>query len=158
MDASRDNDMNEVTEFCFHGSYERAVDAKVRFNLPFRFRRGGGAAEDERYVVMRGQEGNLALFPREEWVNAFNRIKRQKASRDWRAQLRRLSSDSCEMALDAQGRVTVPQEFLREAGIDKRVTAVGMGHYMELWSPDGFAAQKDQAPGLDQDFMDEFLF
>ncbi len=157
MDENGQGNIQE-TGFCFHGAYERAVDVKGRFNLPFRFRRGGGPAEDEKYVVMRGQDGNLALFPREEWVKAFNRIKRQNSSRDWRAQLRRISADSSELAPDAQGRVTVPQEFLKEAGVAKRVLAVGMGHYMELWDPEVFAAKQRELPGPDQDFMDEFLF
>ncbi len=157
MDAPRENGTAQETAFCFHGAYERAVDAKGRFNLPFRFRLGGGAAEDEKYVVMRGQEGNLALFPRDEWVRAFNRIKRQKATRDWRAQLRRLSADSFELVPDSQGRVTVPQDFLADAGIARRVVAVGLGHYMELWSPEAFSAQKESAPGLDEDFLDDFL-
>jgi MraZ protein len=142
----------------FTGSYERAVDAKGRFNLPFRFRRGGGVTEDEQYVVTKGADGSLSLFPREEWIKAFR--KAQKLSKDGavRAKARKLSAMSRDMSPDAQGRVMVPRELLDLAGIDQRVLVVGMGHYMELWRKETFDALQGDEVDLDGEFMDEFFF
>jgi MraZ protein len=142
----------------FTGSYERAVDGKGRFNLPFRFRRGGGVAEDEQYVVTRGADGSLSLFPRDEWIKAFRKAQKMSKDAQVRAQARKLSAMSRNMTPDAQGRVMVPRELLDMAGIGNRVLVVGMGHYMELWHRDTFDAQQGAGVELDGEFMDEFFF
>lgn len=143
--------------FCFHGSYERAVDAKGRFNLPFRFRRGGGPADDEQYVVTKGPDGNLSLFPREEWEKAFNRIRSQSSSKEWRARVRQISDSSAKLDPDSQGRVMIPAAFLEQAGVARRVKVVGMGHYMELWEPEMFALSQKELEEPDEQFMDDFF-
>jgi hypothetical protein len=43
--------------YYFQGSYTRSVDEKGRFNLPYRFRRSGGAVGDEE------SHGVVAGFP-----------------------------------------------------------------------------------------------
>jgi len=145
-------------EFCFHGAYERAVDAKGRFNLPFRFRKGGGAAEDEKYVVTPGADGNLSVFPQQEWEATFQRIKRQSSAAQWRARVRQISAKSFDVVPDAQGRVSVPSDLLESVGIARRVKVVGMGHYMELWNPDDFSTGQQDLTESDPEFMDEFFY
>jgi len=141
---------------CFHGSYPRAVDGKGRFNLPFRFRRSGSAAGDERYVACEGPDGLLTLFPYGEWLRTFERLRQGPGSPERRAQLRRLSHASRVLEPDEQGRVTIPQEFLAPAEIQGRVLVVGMGHYMELWDPERFARTQEAAPAPDPGFTEGF--
>ncbi len=157
MNPTPDNGTNQETGFCFHGSYERAVDAKGRFNLPFRFRRGGGAADDEQYVVTVGPDGSLSLFPREEWEKAFNRIRSRSSSAEWRARVRQISDNSAKLDPDAQGRVMIPASFLEQVGVGRRVKVVGMGHYMELWEPERFVQSQQTLAEPDSEFMDEFF-
>ncbi len=156
MNPTSPNGPEQGNAFCFHGAYERSVDAKGRFNLPFRFRHGGDV-EDEQYVVTVGPDGNLSLFPKDEWEKAFNRIRSQSSASEWRARVRQISANSSKLKPDAQGRVSIPEGFLGDAGIERRVKVVGMGHYMELWDPDRFDdGQKDLA-APDPRFMDEFF-
>lgn len=146
-----------TSDYCFHGAYERAVDAKGRFNLPFRFRKGGGAAEDEKYVVTPGADGNLSVFPLEEWEKTFQRIKSQSSAAEWRARVRQISARSFDLVPDAQGRVSVPLDLLAAAGIGRRIKVVGMGHSMELWDPERFDAGQQDLTDLDPEFMNEFF-
>lgn len=142
----------------FTGSFERVVDAKGRFNLPFRFRRGGGSAEDEPYVVTPGADGGLALFPKEEWDLAFQKVQQRSREKEWRLEIRRLSASSFDVSPDGQGRVMVPQELLSKAGIERKVLVVGMGRYMELWNREAFTAAQPAREEPASEFRDEFFY
>ena len=141
---------------CFHGSYTRSVDAKGRFNLPFRFRRSGSVHADERYVVSDGPDGTLNLLPYVEFVAAFNRARRRKPGQGQRTELRRISHNSRVVEPDAQGRIAIAPDFLAPYGITGKVLVIGMGNYMELWDPEQFAAQQASLAPPDSAFMDEF--
>jgi len=145
------------TEYCFHGAYERKVDAKGRFNLPFRFRRGGGTVEDEAYVVSPGTDGSLAVFPKEEWDQTFHRMRSRSSAPEWRANVRKFSAQSFTLAPDSQGRVSVPLALLKRAGIGRRVMVVGMGQNMELWDPERFESDQEDRAEVDPEFMNEFF-
>lgn len=141
----------------FHGEYERAVDAKGRFNLPFRFRRAMPAEMEERYMVTRGPDGSLAVMPHEVWLEAFNRLRKGRVDVRTRNLLRSFSRSSHEVVPDNQGRIAVPSRFLEEAGIEGKVAVVGMGDRMELWSPEKLQAQViEDGPDI-EDLMDEFF-
>ncbi len=142
--------------YTFHGDYTRAVDAKGRFNLPFRFRQGGSGPGDEKYVVAKGADGSLAIHPHEAWMAIFQRMREGAPGPKLRANLRAMSLGSKTIEPDAQGRVQVPPELLQSMGITNKVTVVGMGSYMELWSPEQLAATMADSQGPDAGFMDEF--
>jgi MraZ protein len=146
-----------AASYTFHGDYTRAVDAKGRFNLPFRFRQGGSAPGEEKYVVSRGADGTLAVHPHTMWIAAFERARQGEPGAQLRANLRRMSLGSKTVEPDSQGRVQVPRELLASVGIEDKVTVVGMGSYMELWSPDTLAEATAEDQGPDERFIDEFF-
>lgn len=148
--------MNEGFAFTFHGSYTRAVDAKGRFALPFRLRQAGADQVEEKYMVSRGADGTLSLQPYDVWVANFNRLRNEPPSRELRDYLRRMSANSTQVAVDAQGRVAIAPEKLAEFGIDKKITVLGVGSYMELWSPEALAA-RGQDNDADAAFDDAFF-
>jgi MraZ protein len=143
--------------YCFHGGYERAVDAKGRFNLPFRIRRSGEEAGAERYVVMPGPDGQLNLLPEEVFEAAFNRLREGEPSREKRAVMRRISSSSCVLEPDNQGRVAVPAPMLASVGIGKRVYVVGLVDRIELFDPERYAIIESALGNNDPAYLDKFL-
>ena len=155
MDHQTSSPASEPT-YTFHGDYTRAVDAKGRFNLPFRFRQGGSGPGDERYVVAKGADGSLAIHPHEAWMAIFQRMRAGEPGPRLRRNLRAMSRGSKVIEPDAQGRVQVPTDLLASVGIDRKVTVVGMGGYMELWSPDALDETTAGDEGPDAGFMDEF--
>ena len=157
MDFDPTTSSSPSPEFTFHGSYTRAVDAKGRFALPFRFRQGGSVPVEEKYVVSRGADGSLSLLPYAVWIENFNRMRQGKPGPDLRANLRRMSLASTVVEPDSQGRVAVTADILAKCGIAKKVTVVGMGAYMELWDPDALARLNAGAEEVDDGFMDEFF-
>lgn len=147
--------------FTFHGSYTRAVDAKGRFHLPFRFRnQGPGLADEEedreRYMISPGQHGSWTLSPHGVWMANFNRLRREEPSEEKTRDLRLMSLHSRMVAPDAQGRVAIPLETLAAIGVQKKITVVGMGPHMELWSPEAVEQLSPEGQGPSQGFMNRF--
>ncbi len=142
--------------FAFHGSHTRAVDAKGRFNLPFKFLRGGSGPEEEKFVVSKGADGSLSLLPHSVWLANFNRLRQGEPGPKLRAYLRRMSTGSKVVEPDSQGRVAVSHEILAEFGIAKKITIVGMGNYMGLWDPAALEAFNAETDG-DEAYNDEFF-
>ncbi len=143
--------------YYFQGSYTRSVDEKGRFNLPYRFRRSGGAVGDEEFVLTEGPDHILCLMPHTEWLRAFQRIRRQKLTRKTREELRRQSHNSAIVVPDSQGRIKVDTETLNRHSIAERVLVMGMGHYLELWNPDRHAEHHAGLSDATPEFLDEFF-
>lgn len=140
--------------FSFHGAYTRAVDAKGRFSLPFRFRLG---AEDEKYVVSKGPDGNLAVHPYSTWLSIFTRMQKTAVGEEQRRNVRIFSKNCRDVRPDSQGRVAVPTDLLTVAGIGRKVTVIGVGDYMELWNPETLEAGDAAAGEPDSAFSDLFF-
>ena len=49
--------------------------------------------------------------------------------------------EAMDEVLDAQGRIVVPPELRRYAGIEREAVVVGLNTYVELWDPDRWAEQ-----------------
>jgi len=142
--------------FTFSGSYTRVVDAKGRFNLPFKLLRAGTGSDEEKFVVSSGADGSLCLFPHSVWEANFNRLRENYTGRDLRRYLRRLSSNSKVVEPDSQGRVAVTREILSAFGIDRKIALVGMGNHLELWDPAALAATNSD-DASDDVYDDEFF-
>ena len=145
-----DHPPTDYTSPTFTGTYERSVDAKGRFALPFRFRREGAG---EVYYVTPNLDGALAIFPAQEWERTIRELQERAQGREGRARLRRFSASSYKLVPDGQGRVTVPVDLLRAHGIGRRGVVVGMGRYMELWAPERTPAEvlRPTATGGDEE-------
>ena len=147
--------------FTFHGSYTRAVDAKGRFHLPFRFRnQSQGLADEEeereKYMISPGLDGSLTLSPHSVWMENFNRLRFEEPSPEKTRDLRLMSLNSKMVAPDGQGRVAIPVEILQAIGVKKKITVVGMGPHMELWSPEAVEDFGPEGQGPSQGFMHRF--
>ncbi len=141
------------TPFTFHGSHNRSVDTKGRFNLPLQFR----VATEDKYMVSWGADGVLTLSPYTVWVANFNRLRALEPTRELRVFLRKISKGSRVVEPDQQGRVAVTSELLSTVGIDRKISIVGMGNYMELWDPQTLEQLDANAEELDPQFMNEFF-
>jgi len=150
-------DNAQRTRRTFSGSYERAVDPKGRFNLPFRHRRGGEAAQDD-YVVTPGVDGSLSIYPVETWDVVFQVAKDDADTAQMQANIRHISANTFDITPDKQGRVMVPVPALESVGIGKRVLVVGMGDHLELWDTDVYTVHQEKNMRPDADYMRRYFF
>ena len=67
-----------------------------------------------------------------------------------------MSLNSKMIAPDGQGRVAIPVEILQAIGVKKKITVVGMGPHMELWSPEAVESFGPEGQGPSQGFMHRF--
>ena len=47
-------------------------------------------------------------------------------------------SNSQPEELDSQGRIVIPPEYLREAGLSRDVVIIGVNDRIELWNPEAY--------------------
>jgi len=120
----------------FKGRFTYAVDDKGRIALPAKLRKSISSNSKGNCVVTRGFERCLYIYPQDEW-NKLEEFIRSLSFLD--AQHRFFSRTLFQWAtdgqLDSQSRISVPQELLSYASIEKEVIILGVLDRIELWSP-----------------------
>ena len=115
----------------FLGTYEPKLDDKGRVILPARFRedmKGG-------IVLTRGQEHCIYAFPAQEFEQMTVELRRAPlSSKQARDYVRVLLSGAYKEVPDKQGRITLPPDLRKYAGLDRELTVIGAGSRAEIWN------------------------
>lgn len=131
----------------FKGSYLYSVDGKGRVNLPAKLRKYVSPEANETFVIIRGLERCLFVYPADEW-GKLEAVLRRLSSYD--PEHRRFMRELCELAsesqLDAQARLSIPQELREYAGIHNEVRIIGTIDKIELWNPTLYDEYKKSHP------------
>ena len=115
----------------FMGEYNHTIDTKGRLIVPSKFREELG----EQFMITRGLDGCLFLFPMNEWHAYEEKLKKlPMADKNARAFSRFFTAGATLCELDKQGRVLVPGMLREFAKIDKEVIFAGLLNRIELWS------------------------
>lgn len=135
----------------FIGNYEYSVDAKGRLNIPAKFRKLISPAAEETFVVVRGSEKSLRVYPKDEWEQYVAKVAAVKKTEDRVKYLRLMSSTANFSTLDVQGRISLTAALMEHANIAKtgEVMILGMSNYMELWNPAEFKAYSNDVQDFD---------
>lgn len=114
----------------FLGRFENRLDEKGRLSMPAKFR----PRLAEGFVITRGFEQCLTIFPMPEWQTLADNLARFPVTDQKARSLRRvLFAQAADTELDRQGRMLIP-EYLREAaGLGADVIVAGMDGYIEIW-------------------------
>lgn len=125
----------------FKGSYSYSVDSKGRINIPAKLRKYVSPDANDTFVVTRGFEKCLFLYPLDEWNTLEGSIRQLSPSNSQhRFITRTLLQYATETQLDGQSRVTIPRELLQFAGIEDQVLIVGVLERIEVWNPKDYAS------------------
>lgn len=123
----------------FRGSYTHTIDHKGRVSIPARYRRQLSGDADETFVVLRGLDTCIALYPADEFRHLDERLRARSFSDETNRRYQRMMLfDSRDETLDAQGRVALPPRLVTHAQLSKDVLVVGMLDHLEIWNPDLF--------------------
>lgn len=112
----------------FFGRYDCTIDAKGRLNFPAKFRDAMG----ESFVVMEWLDRCLFALPMAEVEKLSERLGADELMDSWEI-TGDLFSTACEVTPDKQGRILLPAELRRYAGLEKSVTIIGNRSHAELW-------------------------
>ena len=125
-----------VTLHSFKGQYEHSIDAKGRIAFPAKMRKMLSPDAQERFVVVRGLETCLYLYPNNEWCDVENALsKANNFTRTGRIAKRNFLRYAEDAVLDKQHRLALPYEHTNYAQINGKAVFIGMGQYIEIWSP-----------------------
>ena len=118
----------------FTGTHTHTLDDKGRVSVPAAFRR---QLTGEELFLNLGLDGCLVIYPSDKWQRV--RASLESLSRTQSRQryfLRRFVRFLHPASIDGQGRISIPSELLRQAGIESEVVFLGQLDSIELWSPE----------------------
>lgn len=119
----------------FMGESNHTVDAKGRLSIPAKFRESLG----ETFVMTRGLDGCLFLFPMDEWKIYEEKLRKLPlADKNARKFSRFFTASATPCELDKQGRVLIPSTLREFAAVEKEVILAGLLNRIELWSKERY--------------------
>ncbi len=106
--------------------------------MPARFRDTAESSGDgEMFILTRGSERCVVMFPLKEWQRKVREIERQVTDgKERRKLLRHLNYYVSHQKVDKQGRINIPADLIEYAGLKKDVVVLGTGRKIEIWNPE----------------------
>jgi MraZ protein len=118
----------------FLGEFEATLDAKGRFLLPAGFKKQLPEEELGRFVINRGFEMCLALYPVKSWEPLFNDISKLNDFDPKVRQFRRnFLNGATFVEPDTAGRILVPPNLKGHASLEKDIILVAAVNKLEIW-------------------------
>jgi MraZ protein len=142
----------------FRGSYQHSIDHKGRISIPARFRKVLSGDASDTFIILRGLEACVALYPLDEWQRMEDRLRSRSFHDETnRRFLRIMSLDLNEGTMDAQGRVALPPRLLAHAHLTKEAMVNGVVEHIEIWDPTLFDEYLKSSSRSYEDMAGELL-
>ena len=123
----------------FIGEFDCKLDAKGRLMVPSGLRKQLDPAANESFVINRGFEKCLVLYPKNDWerisseVNQLNQY--VKKNREF---IRYFYRGATELSLDGNGRILLPKRLQEYGGVGKEVVLFAYSDRIEIWDKDTY--------------------
>jgi transcriptional regulator MraZ len=118
----------------FLGEFEATLDAKGRFLLPAGFKKQLPDEETKRFVINRGFEQCLALYPVKNWEPLFAKISGLNEFDPKQREFRRaFLNGATYVEPDTAGRILIPPNLKGYAELEKDIVITAAGDKMEIW-------------------------
>ncbi len=118
----------------FLGEFEATLDAKGRFLLPAGFKKQLPEGNADRFVINRGLEGCLSLYPMKTWEPLFARINGLNEFDPKQREFRRaFLNGATYVEPDTAGRILVPPSLKVYAELQKDIVLMATGDKLEIW-------------------------
>lgn len=134
----------------FIGEFDCKLDAKGRLMVPAGLRKQLSPEANESFVVNRGFEQCLVLYPKNDWerisaeVNQLNQY--VKKNRDF---IRYFYRGATELQLDGTGRILLPKRLQEYGNLGKELVLFAYSDRIEIWD-------KEKYDGLLTDEPEDF--
>jgi len=118
----------------FLGEYEATLDPKGRFLLPVGFKKQLPEDGQAQFVIARGFEKCLSLYPIKTWEPIFENISQLNDFDPKVREFRRYFLNGATlMELDSAGRLLIAQSLKEYAGLEKDIVLVSAVNKIEIW-------------------------
>lgn len=131
----------------FLSSYENRLDTKGRISVPASFRASVATEAFAGVVLYRSFTHNciegLSMSRMEQLAAATDKMGVFDSALDDLSAM--LFADARPLAFDVTGRIVIPEDLLKHAGIKDRAIFVGRGTSFQIWNPDEFKKVQDNS-------------
>ncbi len=121
------------------GEFECKIDAKGRLLLPSGLKKQLPEGEQDKFVLNRGFESCLVMYPISEWREIITEVDKlnlyNKKNRDF---VRFFYRGASELSADGNNRLLLPKNLLDYAKIDKDIVLFAYSNRIEIWSKDAY--------------------
>ena len=118
----------------FLGEYEATLDAKGRFLLPAGFKKQLAEEQGAHFVINRGFEKCLTLYPLQSWEPIFSEISKLNDFDPKVREFRRyFLNGATQLELDSAGRLLLPRNLTEHASLEKDIVLVSAINKIEIW-------------------------
>jgi MraZ protein len=123
----------------FLGEYEVTLDAKGRFLLPAGLKKQLPEGENTHFVINRGFEKCLSLYPKQSWEPVFTKISSLNTfDPEVRGFVRYFLNGATEVEIDSAGRLLLPPNLKEYAGLGKDIVLTSGVDKIEIWSKEAY--------------------
>lgn len=132
----------------FLGEYEIKLDDKGRLRLPVGLKKQMSPAANGRFVINRGFEKSLEIYPFDVWEKTRARVEKlNQFNKKNRQFIRAFLGGATELVLDTADRINIPKHLLEYADIKTDAILTPGKHTLELWNKKRY----EEALNLDSD-------
>ena len=128
----------------YNSCYRHGVDEKRRVQIPAKWRPEEDGVELTMILWPKHQAGNcLRVLPPREMAQLMADIDAMPNGDPNKVVLKRfIGSESVQVSLDKAGRICLPDEMAKAAGIKDEVMLVGLLDRFEIWNPTRYETVK----------------
>ncbi len=140
------------------GEYECKIDAKGRMRMPSGLISQLGENKELNFVINRGFEKCLMIYPEPVWERITNEINQlnlyNKKNRNF---VRYFYRGAHKVEMDSADRILITKRLLEYAGIDKDVILSAYNDRIEVWAKDQYESMLDEEPDDFSDLAEDVL-
>jgi MraZ protein len=131
----------------FLSTFVNRIDAKGRVSVPAKFREILDGQGSRSIFVRASMTGPAIVAGGADWMAGLTAMvdEHDPSSEMHDDFAYTLLGDTVEVGLDSEGRVGLPDDLMRHAGLDESAAFVGKGSYFEVWEPRALDVRKIQA-------------
>lgn len=131
----------------FLSSYENRLDTKGRISVPASFRAAIAKEDFAGVILFRSFTNNciegVTMSRMEQMASATDKMGVFDSELDDLTAM--LFADARPLAFDVTGRIVIPADMLKHAGITDSAVFVGRGNSFQIWNPGAFRAAQEKS-------------
>ena len=140
------------------GEFECKLDAKGRFLFPSGLRKQLDPSALELFMVNKGFENCLTLYPMNEWEKVSTKISKLNLFKPKNRMFYRLFHQGAkQLALDKAGRILIPTALMEKIGLKKDIMLTAYNDRVEIWDRGEYLSIMNENISDFSDLADEVM-